>query len=230
LIAGPGNQYVTEAKQALFADGTVGIDLLAGPSEVLVVADGNANPLFVALDLLSQAEHSPDASGVLVSWDDALIAKVKAEVEAKHSADPTRILGTIRYQRVADPEAALDLLNHLAPEHAGLIGEQAEALAPRVSTAGALFIGAMAGEALGDYIAGPSHVLPTEGTGRFLSGLSTRTFMRRMSVIEANFGLNPQLLTHGALLAELEGLRFHQQALLARVAAKNPFSAQEDES
>ncbi|MCL5065112.1 MAG: histidinol dehydrogenase [Firmicutes bacterium] len=216
LIAGPGNRYVTAAKQALSAEGVVGIDLLAGPSEVLIIADGSARPEFVAYDLLSQAEHAEDASAILLSWDQALLTAVETLTQNARAADPHRALGRIRFELVADPDSAVDRLNQIAPEHAGLVGTAAEALAPKVRTAGALFIGAMAGQALGDYVAGPSHVLPTGGTGRFLSGLSTRTFMRRMSVIEARGPLRSDLLDHGATLAELEGLRFHQQSLLIR--------------
>ncbi len=219
LIAGPGNRYVTAAKQALSAEGIVGIDLLAGPSEVLIIADGSANPEFVAYDLLSQAEHAGDASGILLSWDPEFLGQVEALVDQARAADPSRPLGRIRYERVANGQAAVDRLNQIAPEHAGLVGLQAESLASHVRTAGALFIGPMAGQALGDYIAGPSHVLPTGGTGRFLSGLSTRTFMRRMSVIDARNATGSELLGFGATLAELEGLRFHQQALLIRQAA-----------
>lgn len=222
IIAGPGNRYVAEAKQLLFERGVVGIDLLAGPSEVMVVADGTANPRWVALDLLSQAEHAKDASGVLVTWDAALADAVKREVESARAAHPLRAAGPIRYQRVADPEEALAVLNDAAPEHAGLMGAAAESLAPRVTTAGALFIGGLAGQALGDYVAGPSHVLPTQGTGRFLSGLTTRTFMRRMSVIEAGPPANPELFEMGAALAGLEGLLFHQAALTDRRSALAP--------
>lgn len=219
IVAGPGNRYVAEAKQILFERGAVGIDLLAGPSEVMVVADGTADPRWVALDLLSQAEHAADASGVLVTWDPDLAQAVEREVEAARAAHPLRAAGPIRYQQVADAEAALVALNRAAPEHAGLIGAAAEALAPRVTTAGALFIGALAGQALGDYVAGPSHVLPTQRTGRFLSGLSTRTFMRRMSIVEARTGITPELFEQGAVLAGLEGLLFHQAALTERRSA-----------
>ena len=218
LIAGPGNRYVTAAKQALSAQGIVGIDLLAGPSEVFIIADGTANPEYIAYDLLSQAEHAEDASAIFVTWDDALRERVRRRVHALRQEDGERVVGTITFERVADAQAAVDRLNQVAPEHAGLVGAEAEALAPQVRTAGALFVGAMAGQALGDYVAGPSHVLPTGGTGRFLSGLSTRTFMRRMSVIEARKQLTSDLLECGAALAELEGLRFHQQALLVRKA------------
>ncbi len=221
LIAGPGNRYVTTAKQQLFSDGVVGIDLIAGPSEVLIIADSTANPHWIALDLLSQAEHAADASAVLVSWDADLLGAVETVVEAERHADPSRIVGRITYKPVDSPQAALSFLNQTAPEHAGLVGEAAEALAPGVRTAGALFIGAMASQALGDYLAGPSHVLPTHRSARFLSGLSTRTFMRRMSVIRAGADLSANLLQKGAILADLEGLIFHRRALTDRLRGEN---------
>ncbi len=214
VIAGPGNSYVAIAKQLVANAGVVGIDGFAGPSEVAVIADSGANPSFIAMDLLAQAEHGPDASATFITWDPALIAAVQENIGRQ--VIPEMLLGTIRYELVANPLAAATLVNRLAPEHLGLIGPKAEALSPIIETAGALFIGEMAGEALGDYIAGPSHVLPTHGTGRFASGLSTRTFMRKMSVIEAQGSLDADLLAMGARLAQVEGLRFHQQALEIR--------------
>lgn len=216
LIAGPGNAYVTAAKQTLFQQGQVGIDLLAGPSEVLIIADETANPDYIAYDLIAQAEHAVDASAVLVSWDDTVLQAVRQRIEELLKSVDHQAIGSIRFERVVDPASALDKLNQTAPEHAGLVGPAAEALASQVRTAGALFVGPMASQALGDYVAGPSHVLPTGGTARFLSGLSTKTFMRRMSVIEARGPLTEDLINSGAILAEQEGLRFHQGALLAR--------------
>ncbi len=218
LIAGPGNAYVAAAKQALFREGRVGIDLLAGPSEVLIIADGTVNPDYIAYDLIAQAEHAGDASAVLMSWDDTVLQAVRQRIQELLEGCEDRAIGSIRFERVADPASALDKLNQAAPEHAGLMGPAAEALASQVRTAGALFVGPMASQALGDYVAGPSHVLPTGGTARFLSGLSTRTFMRRMSVIEARGSLTEDLIDAGAVLAEQEGLKFHQGALIARKA------------
>lgn len=221
LIAGPGNAYVAAAKQTLFQDGQVGIDLLAGPSEVMIIADGTANLEYVTLDLLSQAEHSPDASGILVSWDPAVIQSVQALVtEAVREITDRDNLGPIRYRAVKNPDEAVAVANQTAPEHLGLAGSDAESLAPRIHTAGALFIGPMAGQALGDYVAGPSHVLPTQGTGRFLSGLSTRTFMRKMSIIRATADLPDAYLENGATLAGMEGLHFHRLALERRLGQR----------
>ncbi|MCY0899591.1 MAG: histidinol dehydrogenase [Firmicutes bacterium] len=214
IIAGPGNAYVAQAKQQVAAAGVVGIDVWAGPSEVAVIADGGANAAYIAADLLAQAEHGPDASAHLVTWDQALLATVQELVERQRV--PATTMGSIGFKWVSSPEDAINWVNQLAPEHLGLIGPRAESLADQVMTAGAVFIGPMASEALGDYVAGPSHVLPTQGTGRFLSGLSTRTFMRKMSVIEAGAQLDPALLEAGALLARVEGLEFHRQALTVR--------------
>jgi histidinol dehydrogenase len=150
----------------------------------------------------------------LVTWDQALLATVQELVERQRVLATT--MGSIEFKWVSSPEDAINWVNQLAPEHLGLIGPRAESLADQVMTAGAVFIGPMASEALGDYVAGPSHVLPTQGTGRFLSGLSTRTFMRKMSVIEAGAQLDPTLLKTGALLARVEGLEFHRQALTVR--------------
>lgn len=217
LIAGPGNAYVAAAKQTLFAEGIVGIDLLAGPSEAMVIADADANLEYLTLDLLSQAEHSPDASSKLVSWDADVIESVQALITREIRDFPSRdSLGPIAYLGVKNPDEAVEVANQTAPEHLTLAGPEAERLAPRIRTAGALFVGSMAGQALGDYVAGPSHVLPTQGTGRFLSGLSTRTFMRKMSVIKATPELAAEYLENGAVLAEMEGLYFHRQALLRR--------------
>ncbi|MBX5466447.1 MAG: histidinol dehydrogenase [Firmicutes bacterium] len=218
LVAGPGNAWVAAAKQALFSAGVIGIDLWAGPSEVLVIADRNAPPEWVALDLLAQAEHAPDATAICVSWQpDALQAIQEAVQQAIADApEGAEARGQIRWELVQDPAAAVTLANRIAPEHLALVGPEAEALAPAIRTAGALFLGPLAGQALGDYVAGPSHVLPTQGTGRFASGLSTRTFMRRMSVIQTDSALNPDYLDHGARLATREGLYFHARSLMRR--------------
>ncbi|MCL6562034.1 MAG: histidinol dehydrogenase [Firmicutes bacterium] len=220
LIAGPGNAWVAAAKQALFAAGVVGIDLVAGPSEVLVIADEEAPVDWVALDLLSQAEHSPDAEAIFITWSPTLLSQVKAAVEQERAQAPhPQTLGPITFRLVADPAEAVEQANRIAPEHLALVGAKAEDLAGQVTTAGAVFIGPLAGQALGDYVAGPSHVLPTQGTGRFLSGLSTRTFMRKISVISPGENLRTEYLRHGATLADLEGLYFHAEALRRRMAA-----------
>ncbi|MCY0865158.1 MAG: histidinol dehydrogenase [Sulfobacillus sp.] len=214
LIAGPGNRYVAWAKQELFRRGVTGIDVIAGPSEVLVISQDTTLAPLVALDLLAQAEHDPDAKAYLVSWNPDLIAAVKDYI-ASHG-NPADRLGQIEYIVVANADEAVQTANRIAPEHLGLIGAEVEPLWPQLTTAGALFVGRLAGQALGDYVAGPSHVLPTGHTGRFLSGLSTRTFMRRISVIQTEDSLPAAFLEAGQVLAHLEGLRYHEQSLAVR--------------
>lgn len=213
LIAGPGNRYVAEAKQELFRRQVVGIDLVAGPSEVLVIASPGADPEIAAMDLLAQAEHAADARAYFVTWDAGVLRDVQAVVANQAGTRPT---GTIEWHQAATPDEAVEWANRIAPEHLGLMGPAAEALLPRITRAGAVFVGRLAGQALGDYVAGPSHVLPTGGTARFLSGLSTRTFMRKTSIIEASEDMPAAYLQAGQVLAEIEGLWYHQQSLAVR--------------
>ncbi len=222
LIAGPGNQFVAEAKAEVFRRGIAGLDVIAGPSEVLVLA-GHLDTFeaeTAALDLLAQAEHAPDTHAYFVSWNQNSVSQVQNRVK-EWTKESDRPLGPIDWMSVSNPQEALMLANRIAPEHMGLMGAEAQTLAPSVKTAGALFIGRMAGQALGDYVAGPSHVLPTGGTGRFLGGLGTRTFMRRMSVIAADDRLPREYLEAGQILAQLEGLKFHEQSLKTRLQQKN---------
>ncbi len=214
FIAGPGNRYVTQAKQELARRGVVGIDLPAGPSEVLIIANQLDLEPFVWADLLAQAEHDRDASAELITLNPALAERIE-----KRRALVPEGMGQIVVTRVHSMREAVTLANRRAPEHLGLMGDDVEGWAEEVRTAGALFIGPMAGQALGDYVAGPSHVLPTGGSGRFQSGLSTRTFLRRMSVIRTTQSVDPQIFEMGARLAELEGLTYHQRSLEVRRAA-----------
>lgn len=214
LIAGPGNLYVTEAKEEMRRRGRVGIDVTAGPSEVMVIAGDERYFPVVIEDLLAQAEHGPGASGTLVTWNSALANRVEQYVE---QLNPSTLLGTVQVIRTATPIEAGVVANRACPEHLGLMGLDAESLLDQIRTAGAVFVGHMAGQALGDYVAGPSHVLPTGGAGRFQSGLSTATFMRRMSVIQASSELSPTTIEMGAILAELEGLNHHQASLRVRL-------------
>ncbi|CAB1128235.1 Histidinol dehydrogenase [Candidatus Hydrogenisulfobacillus filiaventi] len=214
LIAGPGSAWVTAAKAEVYRRGLVGVDLLAGPSEVAVVAGPSAPVRWAVLDTLAQAEHAPDALGFLVSWDRPWLERALAELEAL--AREREGLGPVRVLLARDPAEAVAFVNRLAPEHLGLLGE-AEILAPQVTTAGAVFVGPYAGQAFGDYVAGPSHVLPTGGTGRFAAGLSTRTFLHRTSVIRVPERPRAETLEAGAELARLEGLLFHARALTERL-------------
>ncbi len=214
LIAGPGNPYVTEAKEEMRRRGRVGIDVTAGPSEVMVVAGDERYFPVIIEDLLAQAEHGPGASGTLVTWDSTLASRVERYLE---QLEPRDLLGTVRVIRTATPREAGVVANRACPEHLGLMGLEAESLLDQIHTAGAVFVGPMAGQALGDYVAGPSHVLPTGGAGRFQSGLSTGTFMRRMSIIQASPELSPTTIEMGVILAELEGLNHHQASLRVRL-------------
>ncbi|MCL4494725.1 MAG: histidinol dehydrogenase [Firmicutes bacterium] len=222
LIAGPGNQFVAEAKNELFRRGIVGIDVIAGPSEVLVIAGDLTSPEIetAALDLLAQAEHAADTHAYFVSWSQKSVSMVQNRVQ-QWVKDYDGILGQIDWIFVSGPEEALKVAHRIAPEHLSLTGPEAEELAPRIKSAGALFVGRLAGQALGDYAAGPSHVLPTGGTGRFSGGLATRTFMRRMSVIAADDRLPDEYLNAGKVLASLEGLKFHEQSLKTRLQQKS---------
>lgn len=217
LIAGPGNAYVTQAKEELRRRGRVGIDVSAGPSEVMIIAENLEYLSVIIEDLLAQAEHGPGAVGILVTWNPDLANRVQAHVEGIPSGS---LMGTVQVIRTKTPGEALAVANTMAPEHLGLMGPGAESLLDRVRTAGAVFVGPMAGQALGDYVAGPSHVLPTGGSGRFQSGLSTGTFMRRMSIIGATSSISRETLEMGAILAELEGLTHHQASLRLRIKTR----------
>jgi histidinol dehydrogenase len=220
-ICGPGNAYVAAAKRLVF--GRVDIDMIAGPSEILVVADADADPAEVASDLLAQAEHDVRAASVLVTPSAALARAVEAEVERQLADLPRReIAGRSIAERGAVVVArglaeAVRLADAYAPEHLALHTRNAATLVPRIARAGAVFVGASTPEAVGDYLAGPSHVLPTAGTARFASPLSVATFRRRMSVLD----LTPKALAAVApaveAIARAEGLEGHWRAVEIRV-------------
>lgn len=211
LIAGPGNRFVTEAKQEVARRGVVGIDLAAGPSEVMIIAEDPAWEEFIVADLLAQAEHDADAKAVFVTRNSALADRVR-----QRTVDRPPGMGSIEVTVVGSEEDLVRIANERAPEHLGLMGAQVESLHERIWAAGAIFLGPMAGQALGDYVAGPSHVLPTGGTGRFQSGLSTRTFLKRVSIIEASEDVSPIPYQYAARLAELEGLVHHASSMTLR--------------
>ncbi|HEY8368127.1 MAG TPA: histidinol dehydrogenase [Thermodesulfobacteriota bacterium] len=222
-IVGPGNIYVATAKRLLF--GEVDIDMVAGPSEILVVADDTARPDFVAADLLSQAEHDPLASAVLLTPSRRLADAVEAELARQLARLPRRDIaarslaafGALVVTR--DLDEAVELANALAPEHCELAVADPAALAPRIRNAGALFLGHWATEALGDYCAGPSHVLPTGGTARFFSPLSVETFLKRTSLIACSPEGARRLAPTAIRLAEVEGLEGHAEAVRLRQRA-----------
>ncbi|HEY7252801.1 MAG TPA: histidinol dehydrogenase [Methylomirabilota bacterium] len=221
-IVGPGNIYVTLAKAHVF--GNVGIDMLAGPSEVLVVADDTADADFVAADLLAQAEHDPIARAVLLTPSRALRDRVASALARRLDALPRReIAGAALGSHgalvlTASLEEAVDVANRLAPEHLELQVRDPEGLLERVRHAGAVFLGRHTPEVVGDYVAGPNHVLPTGGTARFSSALSTEDFVTRLSVIEYSREGLAEAGPHVAELSRVEGLDGHGAAAAVRIA------------
>jgi len=219
LVAGPGNRFVAEAKRQLV--GSCGIDSLAGPSEVLVIADAGADPDTVAEDLLAQAEHDPDAAAVLVSDDPGLLAAVAAQLDQRIQASPRRAIleaSLGRHGRLiqAGRDLAVAFAQAWAPEHLELSVADPEAWLPRLTTAGAVFMGEASAEVFGDYGAGPNHVLPTGGSGRFSSPLGVATFMKRQTVLELDPALAGVLAPRVARLAEAEGLVHHARSARRR--------------
>jgi len=221
-IVGPGNQYVTAAKKAVF--GIVDIDSLAGPSEIVVIADETARPDFVAADLLSQAEHSEDAASILVTTSEKLAAAVRNEIIRQTQ---TLSRKTIIEKSLADfgalivvdsPGAACRLVDQLAPEHVEVITADSEATAAKLRHAGAIFIGAYSPEPVGDYFAGSNHVLPTGGTARFASALGVYDFLKRTSIIR--YTKNEIVRTAELIdrLARAEGFDAHARAATIRLA------------
>ena len=221
VIAGPGNIYVATAKRLLI--GTVGIDMIAGPSEVCIVADASANPAWAAADMLSQAEHDPLASAVLIAADENLARAVAGELEKQTAelprADIARasLTGYGAIFSVPDLATAMELANAIAPEHLELLVDDPWALLPLVRHAGAVFMGHYSAEPLGDYFAGPNHVLPTMGTARFSSALSVQTFCKKTSVIAASAAFARGGAEAVARLARLEALEGHARSALCRL-------------
>lgn len=210
LIVGPGNQFVTEAKRQVF--GQVGIDSLAGPSEVVIIADKSTPDLFITTDLQAQAEHDPEAQAVLLSTDAELLSRIR------RSLDP-RIAARVRLQKVRTIDEAIEEANKIAPEHFELLIPGAEKYLPKIKHAGAIFLGPGSPAAMGDYVAGPSHVLPTSGSAHFSSGLSVATFMKRSSVIGFQANSSERSRWEAALtFAATEGMEYHGASLRCRVS------------
>jgi len=214
VIVGPGNAWVTEAKRQVF--GEVGIDGLAGPSELVVVASSGAPAELIALDLLAQAEHGEDSPLWLISPDHDLVAAVVAEVERLAPERPSVGKVEVKALPVASLDEALSRAQEIAPEHLELIGEEAELLADRVTRAGCVFVGAGAGTAFGDYVAGSNHILPTGGAARFQSALSPATFRRRMARVSLPGEAPARLAPAGAALARAEGFPVHAESMERR--------------
>jgi histidinol dehydrogenase len=222
VIVGPGNLYVTLAKKLV--SGTVGIDMVAGPSEILIVADKTANPEYVAADMLSQAEHDPLASAILLTTS-ASVARATAQALEHQLARLTRRdiaaaslkkFGAIIH--VSDLDTAIALANRIAPEHLELLTEHPLDLIGRIRNAGALFLGPHTPEPVGDYIAGPNHVLPTVGTARFSSALSVDNFIKKTSLIRYTAAALKKEADDILCLAEIEGLDAHAKAVQLRLA------------
>ena len=220
-IVGPGNIYVATAKRAVF--GQVGIDMIAGPSEILIICDGNTDPDWIAMDLFSQAEHDEDAQSILLCPDQAFIDKVEKSIEKLlPSMDRKDIIKTALKNRGAlihtiDMDEAIAISNRIAPEHLELSVENPEALLDSIKHAGAIFMGKYTCEALGDYCAGPNHVLPTSGTARFSSPLGVYDFQKKSSLIMASRESANTLGKIAATLADGEGLQAHAKSAEYRV-------------
>lgn len=220
-IVGPGNIYVATAKRHVF--GKVGIDMIAGPSEILVVCDGQTDPDWIAMDLFSQAEHDEDAQSILVSPDAAFLDRV-AESIAKllPTMERAEIIRTSLEGRgaliqVADMAQAIEVANHIAPEHLELSVADPEAWLPQIRHAGAIFMGRYTAEALGDYVAGPNHVLPTSGTARFSSPLGVYDFQKRSSIIFCSPDGASELGKSASVLARGESLTAHARSAEYRI-------------
>lgn len=224
VIAGPGNIYVTLAKKEVY--GQVGIDMLAGPSEILIIADGAQEPKFVAADILSQAEHDRLARAILLTPDPAFAEKVAAEVSRQMRLLPRREIAEYSVQNaggiilVKDLDEACALANAIAPEHLELATENSEKLLQKIRNAGAVFLGRWTSEPLGDYFAGPDHTLPTGGTARFFEALNRGTFLRKMSVIRYTEKALRKDGEDVVRLAENEQLGAHANAVRIRLEEK----------
>ena len=223
-IVGPGNAYVSAAKRRLY--GVVGIDALAGPSEIVVVADAGNDPAWIAADLLSQAEHDPDAQSVLIAEDEAfaraVVAALEAQLEGLSTAESARASwrdnGAVVIARLDDSPALVD---RLAPEHVEFATADPERLADRVRHAGAVFLGRLTPEAIGDYVAGSNHVLPTSRTARFASGLSIYDFLKRTSLVRCDAKAFAALGPATMALAEAEGLPAHAGSVALRLGGRS---------
>jgi histidinol dehydrogenase len=214
VIVGPGNPFVQEAKRQLV--GQVGIDGIAGPSELVVVASAGADAELIALDLMAQAEHGEDSPVYCISPDSSLLDDVAELLGRLWPKRPSVANAEVQLIDMEDAAAALGHAEHIAPEHLELVGEEAEALADRVRNAGCLFVGAGAGTAFGDYVAGSNHVLPTGGAARFQSALSPATFRRRMARVSLPGEAAARLAPAGAALARAEGFPVHAESMERR--------------
>ncbi len=212
-IVGPGNIYVATAKRRVF--GQVGIDMIAGPSEILIVSDGNSNPDWIAMDLFSQAEHDENSQAILLSDDSAFLEQVAASIERllpdmeRREIIQASLLSRGALIKVRDMKEAIRVVNEVAPEHLELAVEAPESYLPEIRHAGAIFLGRHTPEAFGDYCAGPNHVLPTAGTARFSSPLGVYDFVKRSSIIKASAAGVRKMAPLASALARFESLQAH---------------------
>jgi len=220
-IVGPGNAYVATAKRMVF--GTVGIDMIAGPSEILVVADGANDPAWIAADLLSQAEHDPAAQSILITDDPSFADAVEAAVQAHLTRLPRATVAAASWSAhgavilVGALGDAVPLVDAIAPEHLELAVADADALADKVRNAGAIFLGRHTPEAIGDYVAGPNHVLPTSRSARFSSGLGVPEFLKRTTLVRCDAAALAAIGPSAVALAEAEGLAAHALSVAIRL-------------
>ncbi|WP_131113542.1 histidinol dehydrogenase [Lichenihabitans psoromatis] len=219
-VVGPGNAYVAAAKRRVF--GTVGIDMIAGPSEVLILADGTANPAWIAADLLAQAEHDASAQSILITDDQALADAVARAVSDQLKTLPRVAIATASWEDfgaivvVPSLRSAIDLVDRIAPEHLEIMAEDADSLTESVRNAGAIFVGGHTPEAIGDYVGGSNHVLPTARSARFSSGLGVLDFMKRTSILRCDAASLAQLAAPAIALAKVEGLEAHARSVSIR--------------
>jgi histidinol dehydrogenase len=223
-IVGPGNIYVATAKRKVF--GLVGLDMIAGPSEIIVICDGQTDPDWVAMDLFSQAEHDEDAQSILISWDHNFIdavhqsmTKLLPEMERREIIEKS-LASRGALIKVSNVQKAVELSNHLAPEHLELSLENPELLLPEIQNAGAIFMGRYTAEAIGDYCAGPNHVLPTSATARFSSPLGVYDFQKRSSLIKCSEQSASVLGELASTLGRQESLTAHARSAEYRIKRK----------
>jgi histidinol dehydrogenase len=223
-VVGPGNAYVAAAKRRVF--GTVGIDMIAGPSEILVLADAKNDPAWIAADLLSQAEHDEAAQAILIADDKPFADAVTGAVERMLKSLPRGKIAGASWRRfgavitVRKWDEAVELIDRIAPEHLELAVERPELIAAKIANAGAIFLGRHTPEAVGDYVAGPNHVLPTARSARFSSGLSVLDFMKRTSMVRCDARSLGAVGPAAVTLAEAEGLDAHAQSISIRLNAR----------
>jgi histidinol dehydrogenase len=220
-IVGPGNAYVAAAKRRVF--GIVGIDMIAGPSEVVIIADKEANPEWIAADLLAQAEHDAAAQSILITDDAGLADAVQAELARQLSALPRQAIASASWRDfgaiilVGEIGDSVGLVDRLAPEHLEIMTSQAETLSGSIRNAGAIFLGAHTPEAIGDYVGGSNHVLPTARSARFSSGLSVLDFLKKTSILKCSAQSLTSLGPAAVALGRAEGLDAHARSVAVRL-------------